>query len=735
MDLKALMNNDSSEAAKPAHQREVQHRSSSSIQPPPPPPLRTISGSYASPPPLQHRHNAQAPKPVPPLYQNAPSLDSRNSHGGLPSARLTPLHTPVHTPAQLPGAASAYPFPSGPFQSPSQAQQQYRGQDGHQVATPGGSRHSASSYQYPQQAASSPFGAPPQPPSAGLQHSGSHSSLSHTPQAVRESSIMSAQSYGHHQYPGQGQHASQPSTPLGPPAPIQYSRNLAQAQSPYNAHHRNSSGASHGPAHSVASNSPARPPGMSILAESPAMYGHGPGHASRPSQSGQPGPPKRVASGGYISETERERSLSVSPRTMVAPRQGSNASYYSNDVGSARNSMSVAQPEYDKMSHQPQPQPQQQAQQQHQQLQQQQQHQQQQHQQYQQQHEQTHLRSSDDMSHEISPLTTTRQAPIMHHPPTAPSPASRSSQTPKMKNLLNDTNIAPSPVRQSPAVAPIPAHSLQSSPYSQSQILNGVQPRNTQMTPVKAEPPTIKTEAAGFMKDSLLQQPVTAPASHHSQQGLPLKRAAETSPDAVHPSKRAKKIKYAEPPIWARFAASNPRYGDNPQSLAPPPQQQIKKPSPRPQVRPALLQTHSTNGHAPQPQSMVNGAPSGAPPSTPAATIVATSLPSSSIPPAVQERLGPWEVNIRNVQPMNDMLREVGDFLFQHATRSDVGTGDCVLEVEAKLGTLIDKETNCRVSTMGVTNTVLNHNLTQNGKFRFESNMTEVSCLVTCLTT
>ncbi|KAF1350121.1 CYTH-like domain-containing protein [Delphinella strobiligena] len=680
MDLKSLMNSDSSEAARPSLQLQQQHHHQqqqqlqqqqprNSIQPPPP---RSASGSYASPP------NPYAPKPTPPLYQHS-SIDSRASNGGIPATRLTPLQTPTQTPGQLPGSSAEYPFPNALYQSPSQAQP-YRTQVGYQVVTPGPHRPSAPSYQYgAQQNAPSPYGAPPPP--AALHHSASHPSMSptppalhqQTPQAVRENSMSASQHYGHNPYSVNNQHPEQPSTPLGPPSATQYPRAFAHAQSPYaQPRHRTSSGASHAPLQSVISNSPAQYVGM----ESPATYGH-------PAQS------QRALSGSYMSETDRERSVSVSPKTRVVPRQGSTGSYYSNqDAMSARNSFSAPQPEHDRLSHQIQPQ-----------------------------HEPPNLRSSEDMSHGISPLTMTRPPPLqpLHAPPLAPSPSSRSSQTPKLKNILNDNNMASSPVRQSPAAV---------STSGQSRDLSFQSHSHQPVTEVKAEPPPrIKTEGSAFSQEALLQQPVTASsqtfepsrdsATDYGQQTTQaqLKRPAETEPESAHSVKRVKK-RYVEPPIWARYVKSNPRYGNNPQSLAPPSHQLVKRPSPHTQNRANPPQQAQPNGHGPP--ATTNGTPS-APPST--------------LAPAIHPRLGPWEVNIKNVQPMSDLLREIGDFLYVHATRNDIGAGDArsgTLEIEAKLGTLIDRNTNSRIATMSRTNQVIDHAITQSGGIRFESFMTEL---------
>ncbi|KAL1297903.1 hypothetical protein AAFC00_006418 [Neodothiora populina] len=794
MDLRSLMNNESSEAAAAAAvasasataaaataarqgqtqgqgqgqtRESSQQRSIGNIHPPASLP-RTASGSYASPV-MQQNH--YAPKPAPPLYQHSPPVDARASNGTVVAQRLTPLHTPTQTPGVGPGGSAGYPFPAAPFQSPSQqremqqaqlrqqqqqAQQQhyqqlqqhqqlqqqqqqqqhaqYRVQEGHQVTTPGASsRPPAPLYQYSPQTASSPYGAPPPPPplqAAHSQHS-AHHSVSSTPPTMQQHSqtpvetsaaIAAAQQYNshHHQYSISSQHPSQPSTPLGPPSSAHYSRPYMQTQSPYTAnpnlasanliHHRTSSGASHGPGQSMASNSPAQPKPMSIsmgqASESPSVYGP-------PLRQ-----PSRALSGSYMSESERERSVSVSPKTRVVPRQGSQGSYYSSqDPMSARNSISMpSHQQQQQQQQQPLRQPQQQIDNErlsH---------------QLQAQHEPQNLRSSGDMSHGISPLTTTRLPPSFssHAAPPAPSPSSRSSQTPQLKNLLNGNDTNSSPVRPSPAASHSQDFSPHSRPPSAVNPKLSASPSDTRMkieqVPIKAEPQTDFPR-----QEALLQQPVTAtppaftpapePAANYGQQQqqqqqqqpVPLKRAAESEPDDAQLVKRAKK-RYAEPPVWARYSKRNPRYGDNLQSLTPPPQQLPRRPSPFQSARASLP---TTNGHAPPVQAA--GTPS--------------SVSANGLQPQANQRLGPWEYNIRNVQPMNDFLKEVGDFLIVHATRNDIGAGDArsgTLEIEAKLGTLIDRRTGVRVSTLGTTNMVLDHALTSNGSIRFESFMTEL---------
>jgi hypothetical protein len=95
--------------------------------------------------------------------------------------------------------------------------------------------------------------------------------------------------------------------------------------------------------------------------------------------------------------------------------------------------------------------------------------------------------------------------------------------------------------------------------------------------------------------------------------------------------------------------------------------------------------------------------------------------------------LGPWEVSISNVIPYEEVTRVVCDFLFnQVVMRDDVddgptGTGHGAhLEIEAKIGHLIDRNTDMRLRLPVMTETVLSQN-DPSMRIAFKSSMTEVS--------
>lgn len=96
--------------------------------------------------------------------------------------------------------------------------------------------------------------------------------------------------------------------------------------------------------------------------------------------------------------------------------------------------------------------------------------------------------------------------------------------------------------------------------------------------------------------------------------------------------------------------------------------------------------------------------------------------------------LGPWEPSIVNVIPSEEMIRVISDFLFTEVVRrEDVGAGPAgggvgmgaVLEIEAKIGQLIDKNTNERLRLPIMSECVLSPR-DPSLRIAFKSSMTEV---------
>ena len=80
--------------------------------------------------------------------------------------------------------------------------------------------------------------------------------------------------------------------------------------------------------------------------------------------------------------------------------------------------------------------------------------------------------------------------------------------------------------------------------------------------------------------------------------------------------------------------------------------------------------------------------------------------PRKLIVPKVGETLGHWEPSILNVQPHEEFTRVVADFLYQYvAADGDIGIEN--IEIEAKIGQLIDQNTQQRVSLPVHTETII----------------------------
>ncbi|EZF75570.1 hypothetical protein H105_02889 [Trichophyton soudanense CBS 452.61] len=102
--------------------------------------------------------------------------------------------------------------------------------------------------------------------------------------------------------------------------------------------------------------------------------------------------------------------------------------------------------------------------------------------------------------------------------------------------------------------------------------------------------------------------------------------------------------------------------------------------------------------------------------------------------PAADNPLGPWEPTITNVIPSEELTKLICDFLFQQVVmRKDIGAGPAggmavgsgaILEVEAKLGRLIDKSRGERLRLPILSETVISKD-DPNLRLAFESSMSQ----------
>ena len=97
--------------------------------------------------------------------------------------------------------------------------------------------------------------------------------------------------------------------------------------------------------------------------------------------------------------------------------------------------------------------------------------------------------------------------------------------------------------------------------------------------------------------------------------------------------------------------------------------------------------------------------------------------------------LGPWEYNVTDTEPADELIKNVADFIFPLVvTKDDVGVAPAgggrglgaVLEIEAKIGKLIDRNTNDRLRLPVLNECMVSH-ADPNLRIAFESSMTEVS--------
>jgi polynucleotide 5'-triphosphatase len=178
---------------------------------------------------------------------------------------------------------------------------------------------------------------------------------------------------------------------------------------------------------------------------------------------------------------------------------------------------------------------------------------------------------------------------------------------------------------------------------------------------------------------------------------------SDTSSPKPPPKKR---IRYTEPPIWAQSIKSKTTLAFKNRG---PVKLNGKQPEAFPQTAP-MVKSETNGNHQVSPAAPRAGA--------------------IDAPPDPTILLGPWEKSITGVPPIDQTTKQIADFLFTTVvSRSDLGelsSRGVEIEVEAKLGHLIDKQTDVRFqpNVRLLTECVLaeNHNL-----ISFRSSMTDVS--------
>ncbi|KAF7122453.1 hypothetical protein CNMCM5793_000478 [Aspergillus hiratsukae] len=203
------------------------------------------------------------------------------------------------------------------------------------------------------------------------------------------------------------------------------------------------------------------------------------------------------------------------------------------------------------------------------------------------------------------------------------------------------------------------------------------------------------------------------------------------SDSSDRPAKRRRR-RYIEPPIFAQRSVRTK--GRCPMIPNPhPPIPKHLRDSPR---NPFEARRQSTPSQAP---AAANALPTPATAAIKSETPPVNGPPAARLPPAPAApalpvgSLGPWEPSITGFIPHEEITKLVCDFLFQHvvlrndANAAPAGTAaagqGAIIEVEAKLGHIIDMDRGERLSLPILTESVINK---ENPRFRtaFESSMT-----------
>lgn len=682
MDLRSIINSDSTNAPPP---RAAPNREPSSnqnhhyLQQGHQVPYHVPSPAYQG-----GRHDTRPPQP-PPL-QPPPHRDIRSPTGSLSHQSTQSPYTNTPT-SSLSG--TQYPFPHHVNQSSAQGSQapafypqrdrtttivapgpQNYGQPSPSILTPTattpGSSYGCSQHQRPQSSHSSMTPISAQSHVQNFPRDGPHAIQTHM---INQLPRYSGQHY-----------QSQPGTPLGPPPIIgrPSPRLHREGSSSYSYdHQRTQSGSSYGHPQGAIPSPITEAPGP--LASSPTGYDHRQ-------------PPSRRRS--YLTDEDRERSLSVSPKTRLPSQtrvepyevtQEHSRIWTNGQVTPAKRKGidHISEEKPPLTAHEP-------------------------NQPYQPDHMDNEVMNSEFVSSNVEEQRILKD--LSH------------GQGQQRMNTLSP-RIASSPIsNQYTKEADWPVS--QGMPHSVSKRMSnsGLLPA----TPLRQQSSTSQSQNARQTPSSRISPraplgghistPLTSSVSIVQSSSINLETTS--SPIAVSsPQQPARKRqRHEEPPIYARSVKTN-RGNSMLPSKRPPVNRaatvkqefidaQIKAPA---QTPPLIIKDES-NGYPPSGTEIL--------------------LPKAQ--PAFEDDgpLGPWEPSILNLLPAEELTRAICDFIFAEVvTRDDVGPG-AVIEIEAKLGQLIDKNTNDRLRLPVATECILSKN-DPNLRISFKSSMTEVNDCIT----
>ena len=280
--------------------------------------------------------------------------------------------------------------------------------------------------------------------------------------------------------------------------------------------------------------------------------------------------------------------------------------------------------------------------------------------------------------------------------------------------------------RESSLVAHSVQHNRTSSGETNWRANNGATTLNSHpheaSSPSQTLPPT--TPKATHPSAISPQNPTISPP--HSKQPS-LKDMSPPPPPNPQPEvsapPRKKRKRYAEPPIFAQLA---PRTSGTRPAI---PNKPLSRPSslpPKPPPRTTDRFDAKSQANTPRRATPAAPAPNGNP--------VNGNVPAQSLE-RKDSILGPWEPSITGLIPHEEVTKVICDFLFEHVVlRKDIGAGPAgaatagagaVLQVEAKLGQLVDRNRGTRLQLPVYTETVLSRE-DPSLRIAFESSMSLV---------
>lgn len=324
------------------------------------------------------------------------------------------------------------------------------------------------------------------------------------------------------------------------------------------------------------------------------------------------------------------------------------------------------------------------------------------------------------------------------------SPSTSRQISPSSRHSESAPHFPPAGVKKEPSEIASPKASRQNSTATTSDIagaapLRSSEDRKWNESPTAAFPSGPGSDSRGSPVATTYPQITSSPSASRSG-SHPLKMEIDQEPadrtEIQQP--KPKRRRYNEPPIYAQRSVRTK--GRCP--VIPHPQPPIPKHARGPGQDPwasrrqslastagsatTTTRTARTPGPAVPPPS-ANGPPPPPPVVAPAARRVKQ-----------EGSLGPWEPSITGFIPFEETTKQLCDFLFQHVVvRTDVAVGvagsaaagqGAIIEVEAKLGRLVDQDRRERLVLPVLTESVINRE--SRLRTSFESSMSVVSKIV-----